>query len=58
MPFMEPDRWGNTAANVQRFTYGPVFRYFRSRNLVKHFEREPDWRGPEPKLTSGYRPRW
>lgn len=46
MPFMRADRWGNTAANLQRFTYGPVFRYFRSRNLAKHFDREPRWRKP------------
>ena len=32
MPFMDPDPWGNAAANFQRFTYGPVFRYFRKRN--------------------------
>jgi hydrogenase small subunit len=57
-PFMEPDRWGNTAANFQRFTYGPVFRYFRSRNLDKRFEREPAWRNSEPTLTSGYEKRW
>ena len=41
MPFMEPDRWGNTAANFQRFTYGPIFRFFRGRNLDQKFEREP-----------------
>jgi hydrogenase small subunit len=58
MPFMEPDRWGNTAANVQRFTYGPIFRYFRQRNLAKHFEREPEWRQPDDQLTSGYEQRW
>ncbi|MDQ6776089.1 MAG: hydrogenase expression protein HypE, partial [Actinomycetota bacterium] len=26
MPFMDPDIWGNAAADVQRFTYGPLFR--------------------------------
>ncbi len=58
MPMMEPDRWGNTSANVQRFTYGPIFRYFRQRNLAKHFEREPEWRQPDAQLTSGYEQRW
>ncbi len=58
MPFMEPDRWGNAAANFQRFTYGPIFRYFRGRNLSKHYDREPEWRHPEPELTSGYTKRW
>jgi hydrogenase small subunit len=58
MPFMEADRWGNTAANVQRFTYGPVFRYFRQRNLANHFEIEPEWRQPDARLTTGYEKRW
>jgi len=57
-PFMDPDPWGNTAANFQRFTYGPLFRYFRKRNLAKKFEVEPPWRKPGPKLTSGYQKRW
>ncbi|MEA2220911.1 MAG: hydrogenase small subunit [Solirubrobacteraceae bacterium] len=46
MPFMEPDPWGNAAANFQRFTYGPLFRHFRKRNLLLKFEREPEWRHP------------
>jgi hydrogenase small subunit len=58
MPMMESDRWGNTAANVQRFTYGPILRYFRQRNLAKHFELEPEWRRPDAELTSGYERRW
>lgn len=55
LPFMEPDPWGNAAANFQRFTYGPLFRYFRKRNLIHKFEREPRWRSDGDKLTSGYR---
>jgi len=43
---MDPDPWGNAAANFQRFTYGPLFRHFRKRNLVLKFEQEPAWRGP------------
>jgi hydrogenase small subunit len=46
MPFMDPDPWGNAAANFQRFTYGPLFRHFRKRNLVLKFDREPEWRAP------------
>jgi hydrogenase small subunit len=57
-PFMDPDPWGNVAADVQRFTYGPIFRYFRSRNLKLKFEREPEWRRPSKELDSGYEPRW
>jgi hydrogenase small subunit len=58
MPFMDPDPWGDMAANFQRFTYGPVFRYFRKRNLTQKFDKEPDWRRPGRRLTSGYEPRW
>jgi hydrogenase small subunit len=58
MPFMEPDRWGNAGANFQRFTYGPVFRYMRKRNLEKNFEVEPEWRHNKPQLTTGYQKRW
>ena len=54
LPFMEPDHWGNAAANFQRFSYGPVFRYFRRRNLQKRYEREPEWRRPQEELTTGY----
>ena len=39
MPFMDPDPWGNKAADFQRFTYGPLFRYFRRRNLQQKYER-------------------
>ncbi len=56
LPFMEPDPWGNMAADFQRFTYGPIFRFFRRRNLEKKFEVEPEWRRHGPRLTSGYVP--
>ncbi|MGI9019652.1 MAG: hydrogenase expression protein HypE [Solirubrobacterales bacterium] len=55
-PFMDPDPWGNAAANFQRFTYGPLFRYLRKRNLSHKFEKEPRWRQPGNTLTSGYEP--
>jgi hydrogenase small subunit len=54
MPFMDADKWGNASANVQRFSYGPIFRYFRRRNLDHHFDQEPAWRHPGAELTSGY----
>ena len=53
-PFMDPDPWGNAAATVQKFSYGPVFRYFRERNLQKHYDQEPEWRHSRPELTTGY----
>jgi len=58
VPFMDADPWGNRAADFQRFTYGPIFRYFRKRNLRERFEKEPAWRRPGTKLTSGYSARW
>jgi len=54
MPFMDPDPWGNRAADFQRFTYGPIFHYFRKRNLRLKFDVEPEWRRPGSTLTSGY----
>jgi len=58
MPFMDADRWGNAAANVQRFTYGPVFRYFRKRNIRIKFDQEPAWRQPGSTSETGYTARW
>jgi hydrogenase small subunit len=58
MPFMKPDRWGNAAANFQRFTYGPAFRFFRKRNLRLKADDEPTWREHGPALETGYTPRW
>jgi hydrogenase small subunit len=57
-PVHKADPWGNAAANVQRFTYGPVFRYFRRLNVEKKFDREPEWRRPGKVLASGYDPPW
>ncbi len=47
-------RGAPAAASFQRFTYGPVFRYFRKRNLEKKFDIEPEWRRRGPALTTGY----
>jgi hydrogenase small subunit len=58
MPFMDPDPWGEKGATFQRFTYGPVFRYFRKRNIDKKFDIEPEWRRRGPQLTTGYEKRW
>ncbi|MBA2505192.1 MAG: hydrogenase expression protein HypE [Thermoleophilaceae bacterium] len=57
-PFMEADAWGGVAANFQRFTYGPIFRYFRRLNLNKKYDRSPGWREPGTELTSGYEKTW
>jgi hydrogenase small subunit len=58
MPFMDPDPWGNAGANFQKFTYGPLFRYFRKRNIDKKYDIEPEWRKRGAALTTGYQKRW
>ena len=58
LPFMDADRLGPAAARATRFTYGPVLRYFRQRNIVRKYDVEPEWRKPSPELTSGYAKRW
>ena len=44
-----PIRGVSAAANFQRFTYGPVFRNMRKRNLEKKFDIEPEWRKRGPR---------
>jgi hydrogenase small subunit len=58
MPFMDEDQWGAIAANVERFTIGPIVRYFRKRNLDNKYDKEPEWRKPGRELTSGYSRNW
>jgi hydrogenase small subunit len=58
MPFMDEDAKGKLSANVARFTYGPVLRYFRSQSIKRIGDHEPDWRKRGPELTSGYQKRW
>jgi hydrogenase small subunit len=57
MPFMEPDEWGKIAANVERFTAGPIVRYFRNRNIKGKYDIEPEWRKPGNQILSGYKSR-
>ena len=54
---MEEDRYGKAAALTTQFTYGPILRYFRNRNITKKYDHEPEWRSPKGQLTTGYRPR-
>jgi hydrogenase small subunit len=58
MPFMEPSPLGLLAAAGARFTYGPVLRRLRHSAIRHRYDREPDWRGPSTRLTTGYEPRW
>jgi hydrogenase small subunit len=57
MPFMDEDSYGKAAANLARFSYGPVLRYFRNRNIKKKYDIEPEWRKPGNQLLTGYQPR-
>ncbi len=57
MPFMDPDTAGAFASNLERFTFGPLFRYFRHRNIKNKYDVEPEWRKPTATLTTGYQPR-
>jgi hydrogenase small subunit len=58
MPFMDEDRWGGVAANVMKFSYGPIVRIMRKRHVKREFDVEPEWRRKSGHLTSGYSKRW
>jgi hydrogenase small subunit len=58
MPFMDEDRWGGAAANVMKFSYGPIVRMMRKRHVKNQFDVEPEWRRKGPQLTTGYAKRW
>jgi hydrogenase small subunit len=58
MPFMEEDRWGGAASNIIRFTYGPIVRGMRKRNVRNKYDKEPEWRHNRSELTTGYAKHW
>jgi hydrogenase small subunit len=58
MPFMAEDANGRRSSNLARFTYGPLLRTLRHRNIDKKYDKEPDWRTPGRALKSGYTARW
>jgi hydrogenase small subunit len=58
MPFMDEDKYGAAAARVMEFTYGPIVRYFRRRNIRTKYDVEPPWRRRGDTLTTGYAKRW
>jgi hydrogenase small subunit len=58
MPFMDEDKWGGAAANVMKFSYGPVVKLFRQRHIKNNFDKEPEWRRRGKTLTTGYVKRW
>ena len=55
MPFMDADRLGGLAARGARFTYGPVLRYFRKRNMERKYDVEAEWRRPTRRLAGSSR---
>ena len=58
MPFMEEDRWGGAASNFIKFTYGPLVRSMRKRNVRNKYDKEPEWRHNRSELTTGYAKHW
>ncbi len=58
MPFMDADPLGLLGSRAAQLTYGPVLRSLRRRAIRIHYAREPAWRAPGGRLTSGYEPRW
>ncbi len=58
MPFMDEDGYGAAAANIMKFSYGPIVRYMRARNVKNKYDKEPEWRRRGTTLTTGYQKRW
>ena len=42
----------------QKFTYGPLLRWCRNRNIKRKYDKEPEWRHNRAELTTGYAKRW
>jgi hydrogenase small subunit len=57
MPFMDEDKWGGLAADVEQWTIGPIVRWGRRRNIKTKYDREPGWRHKGRTLDTGYKPR-
>ena len=58
MPFMDEDKFGGVAAEIRRFSYGPIVRFMRKRHIKTKFDVEPEWRRRGNTLTTGYEKRW
>ncbi len=58
MPFMDEDPTRELSANLAKFTYGPLLRYFRKRSMRTKYDNEPEWRKTGQQLTTGYQKRW
>ncbi len=49
---------GGVAANIMKFSYGPIVRFMRHRNIDTKYDKEPEWRRKGRTLTTGYAKRW
>jgi hypothetical protein len=41
-----------------KYSYGPIVRTMRRRNVTKKYDVEPEWRRKGNTLTSGYAKSW
>ena len=59
MPFMDADEWGSAAADLERFSYGPIVRLLPQ---AQHQDQVRHRAGVAPAragtLTTGYQKRW
>jgi hydrogenase small subunit len=55
---MDEDSYGRAAATIMKYSYGPIVRYMRHRNIAKKYDVEPEWRRKGKTLTTGYAKRW
>ena len=39
MPFMDEDKYGGAAATIMQYSYGPIVRYMRKRNISDEVRR-------------------
>ncbi len=58
MPFMDADLKAGASSTAAAFTYGPILRFFRNQSIKQISDKEPSWRKPGNKLTTGYKARW
>ena len=58
MPFMDDDLKAGASSTLAAFTYGPILRFFRNPSIKQISDKEPYWRKPGNKLTTGYKARW
>ena len=58
MPFMDEAFGARFSSNGAKFTYGPLLQGIPRNITTKKKDKEPEWRKPGKKITSGYQPAW